>query len=201
MSYQLYDTNDATVEPVTLSELKSSLNITSSDKDTFLTSLIKPARIKAEQYTKRYLRVGNTSKSAIYRLFLDKFPNEGDREIKIYMCPVVSITSIYYYNPSGTLTLLDSSYYNTDIISEPARIAESYNKTWPDIQDRINAIYIEFQAGYQLSANVPESIKQAIMMIAGHFNENPIDVVTGTQVNEIPQSSKWLLDDFRINRI
>lgn len=201
MSYQLYNINDATTEPVTLAELKSQLRITSSDQDTMLGSIILAARQKAEEFTKRFLRVGATEKAAIYRMFLDKFPDDGNREIKIYQCPVTVISSIYYYNASGVLTLLDTDYYDSDIISEPARIQEAYGYSWPTIQDRINAIYIEFQSGYKLATSVPPEIKQGILMIAAHLYENPSDIVTGTQVNTIPKASEWLLNDFRLNRI
>lgn len=195
--YHLYDSNSATVEPITVSELKAHLRITGTDHDDMLEAIIPVARSRAELFTKRYLRVGATAKAAIYRLYLDKFP----KIIQIYQAPVVEISSIYYYNSGGVLTLLDPAEYNTDIISEPARIAEAYSKSWPTIRDRIHSVYVQFTSGYQLAASVPDQIKQGILMIAAHLFENPSDVVTGTQVNSIPQSSEWLLTDFRLNRI
>ena len=198
---QLYNTNDATTEPVTPAELKSQLRITGTDFDTILAQKIQSARQRAEEMTLRYLRVGATAKAAIFRYYLDDFPRDGTRKIKIYQCPVVSIIDIHYYDATGVLQELSSSYYNTDTISEPARIAEAYGYSWPSIQERINAVYIEFQSGYQLAANIPPMLKEGILMLAAHFFENPSDVMTGTQVNEIPESSKELFMQFRLNRL
>jgi hypothetical protein len=48
---------------------------------------------------------------------------------------------------------------------------------------------------------VPLPIKQAMYLIIGHLYENRQDVVTGTQVHEIPDSSKYLLESYRNNFI
>ena len=98
------------------------------------------------------------------------------------------------------MIILLSDYYDVDIYNEPARIKEAYNQSWPSIREQLNAVFIEFKCGYGLQNNIPDSIKQGILSIATHLFENPSDVVTGTQVNEIPESSTWLLNDYVITQ-
>ena len=52
--------------------------------------------------------------------------------------------------------------------------------------------------GVTINSTLPQPLKQAIMLIVGHWYENRQDVVTGTQVNEIPETSKWLIDRYRL---
>jgi len=197
--YQLVD--GCTVEPVALNELKNQLRIVESDtsRDTLLNSLISTARSKAEIKTKRYLRVGSTAKAATYKLYLDAFPS--NRTIKIYKCPVTEIVDITYYDLNNVSQTLDASYYDSDVVNEPARIKEAYGYCWPSTREKLNAVCIQFKCGYLLAASVPDDIKRGILMIAAHLFENPADVVTGTQVNEVPESSTFLLNDYIVNTI
>jgi len=200
--YQPVD--ECTVEPVTLDELKDQLNIvlTDTSRDTKLTDLISSARASAENKTKRYLRIGSEEeKAATYKLPLDTFPLTGNRIIKIFKCPVTEIVDITYYDLNNDLKTLDESYYDFDTINEPARIKESPGHSWPSTSEKFNAVIIQFKCGYQLAANVPHDIKRGILMIAAHLFENPADVVTGTQVNEIPESSAFLLNDYIVNTL
>ncbi|MFK5282359.1 head-tail connector protein [Lacticaseibacillus paracasei] len=44
-------------------------------------------------------------------------------------------------------------------------------------------------------------MKQAMYLMIGHYYANRQDVVTGTQVNEMPQASELLLQPYRNNFI
>jgi hypothetical protein len=65
----------------------------------------------------------------------------------------------------------------------------------------MNALQLNFTCGYTNAAAVPSPIKQAMYLIIGHLYENRQDVVTGTQVHQIPDSSKYLLEPYRNNFI
>ncbi len=53
--------------------------------------------------------------------------------------------------------------------------------------------------GYGSSASdVPEIIKQAILLTIGNFYENRNSVIIGRIATELPQNVKWLLDTYKV---
>ena len=186
------------VEPVSVTELKSQLRITGTSQDTMLGLLIKAARQHAEDYL-RYSII-----ATVWELYLDAFPASGE-PIWVQKSPVSlgtpSTTTLKYYNTSGVLTTLtENTGYVVDYNSAPARVYEAYDKTWPSTRVIPNAVVLKFTAGYANAAAVPDQIKQAILMIASTLYENPSDEVTGTQVNAINKNSEWLLRPLRAMR-
>lgn len=184
-------------EPVSTSELKSQLRITGTDQDTMLDLLISAARQHVEDYLRMQLS------TATWTLYLDEFPAVGEC-IYIQKSPVTSVTSVKYLESvNGTeTTLVANTDYVVDIISKPCRIYEAYGKTWPTPRDIRNSVYIQFVAGlssdYKIYSEQYKIIKQAILMVAATLYENPTDEVTGTQVNQILNSSNSLLRPLRL---
>lgn len=91
---------------------------------------------------------------------------------------------------------LSPSSWEADIYGNPARFRL---KTVPQVYDRMNALQVNFTCGYANAASVPQDIKAAMYFILGHIYENRQDVVTGTQVNEMPKASVYLLESYRNN--
>lgn len=182
-----------TVEPVLVSELKSQLRITSSAQDTMLGVLLKAARQNVEDYL-RYSII-----TATWELYLDCFPKSGE-EIWIQKSPVTEIVSIIYKDTSNVSQTWAAANYVLDANAKPGRVYENYNCQYPDTLKILNAVTVKFKAGYASAAEVPEVIKQAILMQAATLYENPSDEVTGTQVNKIDKDSEWLLKPHRAMR-
>jgi uncharacterized phiE125 gp8 family phage protein len=173
-------------EVVSLTDAKAFLKVDIDDDDELIIAMVKSARLWAEKYTGRQLI------TAVYDLYLDEFPDT----IELYPCPVTQISSIKYYDADGVEQTLSSTYYTTDIISEPARIVEAPDYDWPDTDGRINAITIRYTTGYTL-ATVPYPIKQAILFIIGHLYENR-QSVTKDVYRMMPRSSEYLLDFYKV---
>jgi uncharacterized phiE125 gp8 family phage protein len=186
--------NSPSVEPVSVTELKSQLRITNSTQDTMLLALTKAARQHVEDYL-RYSII-----TATWELYLDEFPPSGEC-IWIQKSPVTSITFLKYINSDGVLTtLIENTDFVSDYNSLPACIYEAYNQMWPIPRLIKNSVIVRFVAGYANAAAVPEQIKQAILMLASSLYENPSDEVTGTQVNQINLTSERLLRPLRAMR-
>lgn len=184
----------ATTEPVTTTELKSQLRITSSSQDTMLAFQIKAARRWAEEYL-RYAIITST-----WELYLDSFPKSGDC-IYIQKSPVTSITSITYLDSDGDLQTWTSTLYVPDFNAKPCRIYEAYGESYPTTQAIRNSVVIKFVAGYAAAANVPDDIKQAILIKAATMYENPAEEVSGTQVSQFSEvTAKSLLTPYRALR-
>jgi len=155
-----------TVEPVTVTDIKSHLRIDTADDDTLLGVYITVARKWCEKFQNRaYI-------TQTWNLILDDFP-DGD-VIEIPLPPLQSVSSITYYDTDDTAYTFSTDNYMVDTDSEPGRVVLKYAKTWPSITLRpANAVVIQFIAGYGGAASdVPEHIIHAIKMLVGHLYEN-----------------------------
>lgn len=184
---------EAVEEPVSVSELKAHLRVTTSEQDTYLGNLIKSARLWAEDFL-RYQIV-----SATWDKFYDSFPASG-LNIWIQKSPVTSITYIKYFDSNGDETTWSSDYWTADFNSMPCRIYPKYGYIYPTPQAIANSVWVRFVAGYASASVVPEIVKQAILMKAGTLYENPTDEVTGTQVNKLFLTAERLLWPIRATR-
>ena len=178
-------------EPLTYAEVKAYLRLNGDSEETFVTNLIVVARQYVESQIWRPLI------SQVQSMNFDK--SELTTQVyNINKAPVISINSVTYYDLNNALQTLNASDWESDIYSNPARFRI---KTLPQIYDRMNALQVNFTCGYANAASVPLPIKQAMLMLIGHYYENRQDVVTGTQVNKIDEASEHLLNPYRNNYI
>ena len=179
-----------TKKPLTLAEVKAHCRITHTDEDIYLDSLIDAAANHAESVTKTALMQRTVNWNLDYfPCFTMEFP----------VSPVQSVTFVKYKHPTtGVLTTLDSSEYLTDTISMPARIQPAYGKVWPTTREELNAVKIEFVAGYSNAKDVPFNIRQAMLMMISHWYENRETTVSGTIMQEVPQGAAMLLHTERV---
>jgi uncharacterized phiE125 gp8 family phage protein len=185
MNYRLV--TGPSTEPLTYAEAKAYLRLNDDSEQSLVTSLISAARGIVEGQTWRPLI------SQVWATQLD-FNEVNTSVIRINKAPVISIDTVTYYDSNNALQTLSASNWESDIYGSPARVRL---KTPPIVYERMNALQINFTAGYANAAAVPSDIKSALYLIIGHLYENRQDVVTGTQVNEIPMASKYLLEPYR----
>lgn len=180
-------TVDPSGQVLTTSETKNHLKVDSSDDDTLIDNLISVATEICQDYTRRLLLTQTVE------CYLDSWD-----DMIINRSPIQSISKIEYYNSNNELTELDSSTYDVDIVSEPARITLADGKSWPTLRSRTNPIIITFVAGYGTASDIPDDLKQGMLSLIGHLYENRQDVIVGRQVNSIPKTSQYLWDNKRV---
>jgi uncharacterized phiE125 gp8 family phage protein len=126
--------------------------------------------------------------TATWKLNLDFLPAEISIRDKL---PIKSITHIKYTDSNGTLTTLTpaATYYQTDLASDqrPARIIPAYGATWPSVRaDTLNAVEIQFVAGYGAASAVPQTIRNGMLLLVANWYENREQGVIGSSVAELP---------------
>ena len=187
-------------EPVTLAQAKEHLNVEHSNDDTKISSLITSARQACENEMNRAL---------IYQkreLRLEEFPCD---EIIVPNPPLYSVESITYIDTDGTEQTWAASKYQVDTKSEPGRLMPAYGQAWPVTRAQYNAVVVTYWAGYtpvevgsptDFAGNVPQAIKQAILVTIGNFYGNQESVIAGpaAQVVELPMNAKWLLAQYKV---
>lgn len=178
-------------EPLTLTEVKTYLRVDDTVENDLITSLITVARQAVE---------GRTWMPLISQTWAMQFDYDELNLLvwNINKAPLISVSSVTYYDANNDLQTLATTAYESDIYGSPARFRL---KSIPTCYQRMNALQVNFVCGYANAASVPAPIKQAMYMIIGHLYENRQDVITGTQVNEMPDASKILLQPYRNNFI
>lgn len=184
-------TTEPTIEPVTFAEAKSFCRIDTSENDdnALLTALIKAAREWCQVYT------GRTFMATTYTLTLDCFPRGA---IRLDNPPIQSVTHLKYYDITGTQQTWSSANYSVDTASEPGRLILAYNVVWPSIRNLENVVEVRYVAGYASAAVVPQSIKQAMLLLVGQMYEFREPEITGTIIAKVEFAVESLLNPFRI---
>lgn len=177
-------------EPITLAEAKLYLRVDDTTENDLITAIITAARRKFENDTYHYLM------PQTWELYLNK-DEISNEQISINKSDITAISSVKYYDINNTQQTLSTSDYQTAIEGRPYSIQIT---TMPQVYDRLNAMVIRFTLGYANAAAVPEDIKTAIKTLIGTLYENRQTIVTGTQVNEVPDTYKFIMENYR-NRV
>jgi uncharacterized phiE125 gp8 family phage protein len=173
------------LQPISLEEARAQVRVDCEDEDALIGALISVATQAASDRLQRALVPTR------YRLTLDSFPDA----IELLLPPIVSVESVKYIDITGTQQTLDPQDYYLDRVSEPGYLVPAFARTWPETQDRINAVEVEYTAGYPDSA-IPKPIKQWILLALGDLYNNR-DRSADKPV--VPQNfADGLLDTYRL---
>jgi len=104
-----------------------------------------------------------------WRLTVDKF----SPALKLERPPLVSVAHVKYLDTNGQWQTIDPQDYEADSVSEPGYIVPAPRKAWPPTADRINAVEVQYTAGYGPDhTSVPDSIKGFILRrVADQFGQ------------------------------
>lgn len=165
MRYALVLGTAPAAEPVGTAELKTHLHIVGTGSDTYVAAINKAAREAAENYT------GRAFITQTWDLYLDAFP-EGS-EIPLPRPPLQSVAFVKYFNEAGTEVTWGTGSYFVDSKRQPPRVVKDPDVSWPDTDERPNAVHVQFVAGYGTgTGDVPESLRHGIKLIAAHMLEH-----------------------------
>lgn len=172
-------------EPVTLTEAKAQCRMSDDNsEDTFITSLIAPARAYVERVSTYGLVAGT-------RVFT--FTKWNDY-LEIYLRPITSLTSVAYVDEEGD----DQTYTGlAPLGAYPFRIFPAANDEFPTILDG-STITVTVAAGALADTSQEYLIaKRAILLLIGHWFEFREAAMSGIVSDEIAFAVSSLLDDLR----
>lgn len=181
---------DTTAEPVTLSDAKDHMRVTTTEEDTIITNMIVVARKWCEGYS------GRAYMDQTWDIYLDDFP---DVPYEVPLPPLQSITHIKYVDTDDTTSTVDSDTYNVDSYSAPGRINLACGESWPTTTLRtVNGVVIRVVCGSTAIGDVPEEYKLAIKLLVGHLYEHREETTIERNLEQIPMGIKAILDMDRI---
>lgn len=107
--------------------------------------------------------------AATHTLTYECWPCDG---IDLQIRPVSSVTHVKYYDTAGTLTTWDTANYRLDNGGAMPRIVYDDSATLPLLDDRPEAVVVTFVCGAATAGDVPTPIRQAMLLLVGHWFEN-----------------------------
>lgn len=187
-----------TEEPVSLAEAKAHLRVLSSDEDTLIESLIVAAREYAEIFT------GRAFITQTWEYTVDKFCSGGYEQrsyLGLNQTPIMipkpklqDVVSVKYIDGNSAEQTWDSSNYRVLGDGDRGKIVPVFGVYYPFIFEQLNAVTIRFIAGYgNTSSAVPQSIKQAMLLLIGHWFERRENSIVGARTEPIPLGVEELL--------
>lgn len=195
------------VEPVTLYEAKVHLRVDTDEEDVLLAALIRAARVRCEQFTRRAF-VTQT-----IRYTTDQMPEfDGDwlmsersiwADVELPRPPFQSLVAVSYAtDTSDEIPLTPASYRISLGGEEPSRLMlrGPFIQTLPR---EFDAMTVDFTAGYgDRGLDVPDPIRQAILVTVSSMYEDREggDVPTGTGAGDValPPLARQLLAGYRV---
>ena len=166
-------------EPVTLEEARSQLRVSDSSEDGLIAGYLLAARTLAEERTGRVFVTQTWVET-----FDEHWPRHehhshgrrrgilGRRRIALPRPPLQSVSSITYVDTTGATQTLDPSQYVVGRYKNIGVIDEAYGVCWPTTRCQVDAISVTYIAGYSDTNPMPETIRQAILLLVGHFYAN-----------------------------
>jgi hypothetical protein len=209
VNYGLQLVSGPTSEPLTLEDAKQHLRVDFTEDDSLILSLISAAREVVEGKLRRSVF------SQQWQMTLDQFPyttqilthSPSQRDsylfpslyftyyaIELPVSKVTSVDSISFLDNDGQQLTLDPSLYAVDTNSDPARIVPANGATWPYVTNYTpGSITISFTAGKWNADTVPVSIKQAILLLIGHWYANR-EALSDKPITTLPLAVDALLE-------
>lgn len=183
----VFRTVEPTVEPVSLADVKLHIRHDASvgtTEDAMLTRWIKGARERAEHLAQRALC------TQTWQQTLDLFPSA----IELPWSPVQSVSFVKYYDENNALQTLDPTDYKADIRGRSTGyIVPAYGVAWPSTYPEINAVSVEWVAGYGAAADVPACVVDwMLLIIEDRYNNRGANYGANEELRPHPQLDRIL---------
>ena len=175
---------------VTRSEAKAHLIVEHTEHDDLIDGLVAAAVARVDGFN------GLLTRCLVTQTWEQSFSAFGDCML-LPLGPVQSISSVKYFDATNVEQTLASSVYAMHTGKSGSFLTLAPDQTWPAIYSRIDAVAVEFIAGYGDASAVPQDIKHAILMMVGHWYRNRDAVGPGGKTSEVPLGAKALLENYR----
>jgi len=178
-----------------LAEAKTHLRVDHNDDDTYIGGLI-TAAMQHLDGRRGYLGRCLLTQSWEYRVHA--FPQCG--LIELPLPPLQSVESVKYIDDAGVEQTLAADQYVVDAATYNGQVRRAFDIVWPVARLEDYAVRIAFTAGFGDAEDVPQPIKNAMLMMIGHLYEHR-ETVADSNLVEVPLAARWLLGPYRIEPI
>lgn len=180
------------VTPVSLVEAKAHLRVDHEDDDAVITALIGAATDHLDG------RTGILGRALVDQTWRQDF--NGFRGcLRLPLAPVAAdgVESVKYFDANNVEQTLAATTYHLLVDALGPFVSLKAGQSWPSTFARLDAVSIEFVAGYGDDAKVPDALRVAILMHVAHIYNNPEAVVVGGAATSLPLGHGALIAPYR----
>lgn len=166
--------------PVSLVEAKAHCRVEGADSDAVLTAMIAAAVEHLDGWA------GILGRALVTQTWRQDFRIFGSR-MRLPVGPVASLSGVKHFDASNIEQTIDPSVYVMATDATGSYVELAAGKSWPATYDRSDAVRVTYVAGSD-AADVPASIKAAILLLVGAWFENREETAIGVSVAPLPRS-------------
>lgn len=175
---------------ITYAEAKLHLRLDSDEEQTLVEQLISAATEHLDGYT------GILGRCLVTQTWRQDF----DAFCQVLRLPLVAATITEmraYAEDDNTGSVVTSTNYELleDALGSYVRFIDDY--TFPSSVRETRGVRVTFTAGYGAASSVPQAIKQAMLLMIGHWYATREAVNIGNIVSELPIGARALLAPYR----
>ena len=156
---------------VTLDEAKAHLRVDYADDDDLISGMIAAAcaEIDGPDGDLRRAIGEQTLELRVNGAFWECSP-----EFELPFPPLIEVEEVGYLDADGDEQIVPSDdYIVIGGAGRPAKIAPTFNGSWPSARRGMETIRVRYRAGYQSGvADVPAPLRQAVLLMVGQFYEH-----------------------------
>lgn len=179
------------VEPLSVAQAAAHLRLAEGDDDAMVSALILAARQHLDGAT------GVLGRCLITQQWSWQTEVLRPCGLRLPLLPVLSVDTVTFTDSDGVSQVLAADQYR--VIGD--LLLPAHGAVWPAVQRSPGAVQVIFTTGYGDTADtVPAPIRQAMLLLIGHWYDNRDAVNVGNIVTSFPLAVDALLSPFRVIR-
>lgn len=192
--------------PIATVDARAALRIRNTLEDPILASKLRAAVELVEK------RTGRTLRPTTFELTLDDWPADcDDGTIRLPKHPVREVLAVEYRDAAGAWVEVAGANYDWRRTAEGGELYFFTSYGFPSLSsDHRDRVRVRFEAGYEGDAGetgtgddpellLPASVREAVLLLAGHLFENRAASTT-SETFVLPLGLEMVLKDLRIFR-
>jgi len=178
------------VDPVTLAEAKAHLRVDHDDEDAGISAMIGAA-------VSHFDGDGVLGRAMITQSW-SQWVSQSPGWVRLNVGPFQSLTAVEYYDAGNEIQTAPLTDFEVRLDGDFVCLKPKKDFVWPPAYIRNDAIKITYVAGYgDTAADVPASVRHAILLTIAHWYEHREAVVEGSY-SELPMAVSALLGVERV---
>lgn len=166
--------------PITLAQVKTHCRVPHTEEDDSIELMIDAAIALIDGYG------GILRTALIEQTWQQDFPYFPYCEFRLALGPLISVTSITYYDTNNVQQTLATSVYAAFSDASGPFFKLKDSQSWPSTFYRDDAVRVTWKAGFGATADfVPADLKHAMLVLIGHWFENREMVNIGNITSEL----------------
>lgn len=118
--------------------------------------------------------------------------------LELALAPVPAVSELSYINRDGATVVVDPADYRV-MPYRTGSLVEPVSSFPSDLSDRADAVRVTYSVGYGGQSDVPNDVRHAARLLAGHWYEHREDAVMSgsSKPLPIPRGVDWLMQKYR----